>query len=195
MIVFQFPVTEYLKGSGGDALSVEWQFGQAWMFEHGHTYPTKEEAQRALALQLEHRNATWETLDALLFLQAAPPPPGSASAPNDTYKFTRIWFNHYTLDATDKPWLPLANAAQAAAAPAYLLDSKPAEGNNALPTISLAQLRASADAIAALLKAGEGIDGYQNCARLQLAIKNESIHNPPVSRPPATDEISQICRR
>ena len=194
VIVFQFPVTEYIKGSGGDALSVEWQFGQAWMFEDGHAYPTKEQAQRALTSQLEHRNSTWETRDALLFLQAAQPPPSSASAPTDTYKFTRIWFNHYTLDATDKPWLPLADAAQTDAEPSYLLDSKPAQGADALPTISLAQLRASADALAALLKAGEGIEGYQDCARLQLAIKNESIYNSPVSRPLDTDEISRICR-
>lgn len=117
VIVFQFPIIEYLKGSGGDALSVEWQFGQAWMFEHGHTYPTKEQAQRALTSQLERRNAARETRDALLFLQAAQLPPGSASAPTDTYKFTRIFFNHYTLDATDKPWLPLADAAQTDAAP------------------------------------------------------------------------------
>lgn len=193
VIVFEFPVTEYIKSSGGDALSVEWQFGQAWMFEDGHTYPTKEEAQRALTSQLEHRNAAWETRDALLFLQAIQPP-GSASATTDTYKFTRIWFNDYTLDATDKPWLPLADATQTDVAPAYLLDSKPAEGNHALPTIPLAQLRATADAIAILLKAGEGIEGYENCVRLQLAIKNESIYNSPVSRPLDTDEISRICR-
>ena len=119
---------------------------------------------------------------------AHPPQPTHINSPE-------FFFNHYTLDATDKPWLPLAAPAQTGAEPAYLLDSKPAQGADALPTISLAQLRASVDTIAALLKAGEGIAGYENCARHQLHLENESRYHSPGSHPLDTDEISQICRR
>ena len=181
VITFQFPVTVYIKGGGGDALFVEWQFGQARGFEDGHTYPTKQEAHDALAARLEHRDAALESRDALLFLQIARRSSESASEVAATYKFT-------TLD--DKPWLPLAVATQPDAAPAYLLDSNPADGAAALPTISLAELRASAEAVAALLKQGEGIEGYKTCMKWRLDDENDFARNPPELQEPFTDEIS-----
>ena len=146
---------------------------------------------RALNTETPH----WNPATRCLFLQIARQSSESASDAAATYKFTRIWFNDYTLDATDKPWLPLAAAAQTDAEPAYLLDSKPAEGSAALPTISLAELRESVEAVAALLKAGEGIEGYQDCVKQQLDFKNSSIYKSPGSRLPTAGEISQICRR
>ena len=184
VIAFQFPVTEYIKGGGGDALFVEWQFGQPWGFERGHTYPTKQEAHDALASRLEYRDAALESRDALLFLQIARQSSESASdAANTAYKFT-------TLAATDNPWLPLAAAAQTDAAPAYLLGSDPAEETYSPPTISLAELRKSVDAVAALLKQGEGIAGYKTCLIRRLNAENNFAHNPPELQEPFTDEIS-----
>ena len=165
------------------------------MFEDGHTYPTKEEAHDALASRLEYRDATLESRDALLFLQISQRSSESASEAAATYKFTRIWFNDYMLDATDKPWLPLAAAAQTDAEPVYLLDSKPADGRDALPTIFLAELRASAEAVAEILKAGEGIEGYEECVSRRLAFESESMYAPLGLRPLDIDEIYRTCRR
>ena len=45
-------------------------------------------------------------------------------------------------------------------APKSMSGSDPAKETAIPPTISLAELRASVEAVAALLKAGEGIEGY-----------------------------------
>ena len=79
--------------------------------------------------------------------------------------------------------------------PKSMLGSDPAEETDIPPTISLAELRASVEAVAALLKAGEGIEGYKDCVRRRLFSDNESTHDSPDSRPPDTAEISRTCRK
>ena len=196
-IIFQFPVTEYLKGSGDNELSVKWHFVGVWPREGRHTFLTREDAQDALTGSLAGRDASLETRDAVLFLKIAPHRDDASGASPTEYIFTRYASNEYTLNETSKPWLPVAEFAGASADgdPVYLLDSKPADGSAALPTVSLAELSASIEAVAALLKAGEGIEGYQGCVKQQLNFKNSAIYDSPGSRPPTAAEITQICRR
>ena len=202
VVIFQFPIIEYLKGSGGDELTVEWQFAGVWPKEGRHTYLTREDAQTALEW-LPNRDVTLETRDAVIFLQAAQPQQAPASASRATaatYNFTRIYSNDYALHESSRPWLPLADAssntaAQSDAEPVYLLGSDPAQETARPPTISLAELRASVEAAAALLKAGESIEGYKDCVRRRLTFENESTYDPLGFRPLNTAEISLTCRQ
>lgn len=131
VVVFQFPVTEYLMGGGGDEITVEWQFD---------THLTREEAQNELAWRLQNRDTARETRDAALFLQVAQQASGSASSsPAATYKFTRLLIDYLIPDPTSNSWLPLADAESTAAQtdadllyllgplPEYMLGSDPAE--------------------------------------------------------------------
>ena len=178
VLVFQFPVIEYLKGNGGDTLSVEFSFAGEWPAWGDHTFMTREDAQRVLTNQLAERNTTWENRDAVLFLsmdtqQIAAGAAGAAAS----YQFTSYGPIEYTLDEISKPWLPVAGSeagasGQSGGDPAYLLDSEPPEGSTQLPTMSLAELRASVESIAAVLKAGEGIEGYKECVEYRLISEN-----------------------
>ena len=199
VVIFQFPVIEYITGSGGDELTVEWQFAGVWPLEGRHTYLTREDAQNALDGTIANRDVTLETRDAVIFLQTAQPqqPPASASSPTATaYNFTLINSNGYTLNHTSRPWLPLADAAAAAATAQtdddlmYLLGPDPDEETDSPSTISLAELRKSVDAVAALLKQGEGIQDYKTCIRWRLSDENRFARNPPELQEPFTDEIS-----
>ena len=117
-------------GSGGDELTVEWQF------EDYHTYLTREDAQDALDRAISSRDVTLETRDAALFLRAAQTKQAPASATATTYNFTRLWIDHFVPDPIRNSWLPLADVGSNAAAqtdadllyllgplPEYLLDS------------------------------------------------------------------------
>ena len=174
-LVFQFPVTEYLKGNGDDALSVEFPFAGS---SGAHTYLTQEEAQSALTKQLANRNATWDNRDAALFLKvdASQSDMNAVDAVDTppTYRFVRNTHNDYTIDKVNKPWLPVADASgQADGEPVYILDSETTEeGNDRLPTMSLAELRASIESVAAILKVGEGIEGYEECVERWLIYKS-----------------------
>ena len=207
VVIFQFPIIEYIKGSGGDEIIVEWQFAGVWPKEGIHTYLTKEDAQdvleRALAIIADRDVTLLETRDAVIFLRAAQPqqsPDGASRATAAAYNFTLINSNEYTLNHNSRPWLPLADAgpnaaAQSDAEPVYLLGSDPVKETDRPPTISLAELRASVEAVAALLKSGKGIEGYKDCVRRRLFSDNESTHDSPDSRPQDTTEISRTCRQ
>ena len=192
-LVFQFPVIEYLKGNGDDALSVEFPFAGS---SGAHTYLTREEAQSALTKQLANRNATWDNRDAALFLKvdASRSDVNAVDAVDTplTYRFVRNTHNDYTIDKVNKPWLPVADASgQADGEPVYILDSEPVEGNERLPTMSLAELRASIESVAAILKAGEGIEGYEECVQRWLISESPNDDEPYRPRVRYTSPISE----
>ena len=192
-LVFQFPVTEYLKGNGDDALSVEFPFAGS---SGAHTYLTREEAQSALTKQLANRNATWDNRDAALFLKVDASRSdvnvdGAVDTP-PTYRFVRNTHNDYTIDKVNKPWLPVAGASgQADGEPVYILDSEPVEGNERLPTMSLAELRASIESVSAILKAGEGTEGYEECVERWLISESPNDDEPYRPRVPSTSPIAE----
>lgn len=190
-IIFQFPVTEHLKGNGDNELIVKWLFAGGWPREGRHTYLTREEAQDVLTGRLAGRDTALETRDAVIFLKIAQEGSDASGASTTEYIFTRYFSNEYTLAENSKPWLPVAELAGASDGdPVYLLDSKPAKGSSDLPTISLVDLRASVEAVAALLKQGEGIQDYKTCISWRLNNENEFARNSPDLQEPFTDEIS-----
>lgn len=201
VIVFQFPIIEYIMGSGEDEITVE------WLFAGYHTYLTREDAQDALDRAISNRDVTLETRDAVIFLRSAQSQQAPASASPLTaraYNFTRLWlFDDFVPDPIRNSWLPLDGAGSNAAAqtdadllyllgplPEYLLESDTYEETDSPSTISLAELRKSVDAVAALLKQGEGIQAYKTCIRWRLDDENKFAHNPPDLQEPFTDEIS-----
>ena len=192
-LVFQFPVTEYLKGNGDDTLSVEFPFAGS---SGAHTYLTQEEAQSALTKQLANRNATWDNRDAALFLKVDASrsdvnADGAVDTP-PTYRFVRNTHNDYTIDKVNKPWLPVADTSgQSDSEPVYILDSEPVEGNEQLPTMSLAELRASIESVASILKAGEGIEGYEECVERWLISESPNDDEPYRPRVRSTSPISE----
>ena len=193
-LVFQFPVIEYLKGNGGDALSVEFPFAGS---SGAHTYLTQEEAQSALTKQLANRNSTWDNRDAALFLKLGASQnnvnaDGSVDTP-PTYRFVRNTHSDYTIDKVNKPWLPVANASgQSDSEPVYILDSETIEeGSERLPTMSLAELRASIESVAAILKAGAGIEGYEECVQRWLISESPNDDEPYRPRVRSTSPISE----
>lgn len=192
-LVFQFPVIEYLKGNGDDALSVEFPFAGS---SGAHTYLTHEEAQSALTKQLANRNATWDNRDAALFLKVDASrsnvnADGAVDTP-PTYRFVRNTHNDYTIDKVNKPWLPVADASgQSDSEPVYILDSETVEGNEQLPTMSLAELRASIESVAAILKAGDGIEGYEECVERWLTSESPNDDEPYRPRVRSTSTISE----
>ena len=183
-LVFQFPVIEYLKGNGDDTLSVEFPFAGS---SGKHTYLTQEEAQRALTKQLAKRNTTWDNRDAALFLKLAAnqidvDADGAVDTP-PTYRFAISGPNDYTIDKFSKPWLPVVEPdsyafGQSDGEPVYILDSEPEEGNGRLPTMALAELRASIESVAAILKAGEEIEGYEACVERWLISESSNDDEP-----------------
>lgn len=194
VIVFQFPVKEYLKGSGSNEISVEWPFAGEWPFEGMHTFLTEQEARDALMVGLDERDATWERRDAVLFLQVRQQRDVIGST-DTTYNFTTFVTNEYTLDGTNKPWLPSDQAdagvlGQTDEQVAYLLDANAVGGSGNSPTISLAELRATVDSIVAILKEGEGIEGYEKCVRHWMRNDNAVAQRSSAGREPTIDEIS-----
>ena len=193
-LVFQFPVIEYLKGNGGDTLSVEFPFAGS---SGAHTYLKREEAQSALTKQLANRNATWDNRDAALFLKIDASrndvnADGAVDTP-PTYRFVRNTHNDYTIDKVNKPWLPVADASgQSDSEPVYILDSETTEeGSERLPTMSLTELRASIESVASILKAGEGIEGYEECVQRWLISESPNDDEPYRPRVPSTSPISE----
>lgn len=193
-LVFQFPVTEYLKGNGDDTLSVEFPFAGS---SGAHTYLTQEEAQSVLTKQLANRNATWDNRDSALFLKLGASQnnvnaDGAVDTP-PTYRFVRNTHNDYTIDKVNKPWLPVADASgQADGEPVYILDSETAEdGNDRLPMMSLAELRASIESVSAILKAGKGIEGYEECVERWLISESPNDDEPYRPRVRSTSPISE----
>ena len=192
-LVFQFPVIEYLKGNGDDTLSVEFPFAGS---SGAHTYLTQEDAQSALTKQLAKRNATWDNRDAALFLKVdasrSDMNADSAVDTPPTYRFVRNTHNDYTIDKVNKPWLPVADASgQADSEPVYILDSEHEERNERLPTMSLAELRACIEAVAAILKAGEGTEGYEECVERWLISESPNDTEPYRPRVPSTSPIAE----
>ena len=193
-LVFQFPVIEYLKGNGDDTLSVEFPFAGS---SGAHTYLTQEEAQSALTKQLANRNATWDNRDAALFLKVDASrsdvnADGAVDTP-PTYRFVRNTHNDYTIDKVNKPWLPVADdSGQSDSEPVYILDSETTEdGSERLPTMSLAELRVSIESVSAILKAGKGIEGYEDCVERWLISESPNDDEPYRPRVRSTSPISE----
>ncbi len=163
----RFTVHEYLKGSGETSLLV--------VVRGGHGYLTEAEARDFADWTVQARVTTWDARQAVLFLEAPSSPytpaaaSGEAAGNSETtslvvLQFTRSNYGQppwaYSVDTLRPAWLPAENMPAEGEAPtAFITDGAPTPP----PTITLADLRARIAALAAELKAGDGIDGYAAC--------------------------------
>ena len=163
----RFTVHEYLKGSGPTSLLV--------VVRGADGYPSEAAARADAAIAVQLRVTTWDARQAVLFLEAPTPPyiPASASGGSGeasettapaVMQFTRLNLNEstwaYSVATLSRAWLPAQDTPATGQAPtAFITDGT----QSPPPTITLADLRARIAALAAELKAGEGVDGYAAC--------------------------------
>ena len=163
----RFTVHEHLKGSGPTALLV--------VVRGGHENLTEAEARDYADYQLQARVTTWDERQAVLFLEAPSSPYTPAAADGEpagssettspvVLQFTRSNYGQppwaYSVDTLRPAWLPAQDAPTEGETPTdFITDGT----QTPPPTVTLADLRARIAALAAELKAGEGVDGYAFC--------------------------------
>ena len=188
-VEFRFEVVEYLKGSGGSALTVE--------SSQRHTYLTDSEALSVAANLTAGRSAAPDELPpifnsagddrgAVVFLRL--PEDGSArsGASTQVYYFETSLLRTYSFDSgnTDtfkKSWLPMdaassGNSGVAAADEAgdsspKFLNPEPIESAAEPNELTLEHLRSRVKAVADMLAEGEGVEGYQECVAFKFAVE------------------------
>ena len=216
MLRFNFNVQEYLKGSGGAALTADLKLGYPYASppEHpGHpgspfifAFTSAEEAVEVGNDWISNSSGWggarwWEDRESIIFLEMDSSIDNTGAAgqgASGTYKFlpqdpstfpTSDYayvqgdvgeYSGYSIDSErNRVWLPSASASSGASGASearFLLGDKPedlesygasgASGASGFATdISLAGLKARIKAVADLVKAGEGIDGYEECLR------------------------------
>ena len=162
----RFTVHEYLKGSGPSELLV--------VVRGGHGNPAEAAVRDFADWIVQMRVTTWDERQAVLFLEAPSRPytaaagggqaGASESTTPSTWQFVLSNYDQppwaYSVDTLSRAWLPAENMPDEGEAPtAFITDG----AQSPPPTISLADLRARIAALAAELKAGEGVDGYDYC--------------------------------
>ena len=183
----KFRIHEYLEGSG-PAESVVVVPGD-------HTYMTEAEARRSAEAAVSQRNTAWDGREGVLFLNTlqltyaanGASDASGASQPEDASVFTLTLANQgaqsnweYTIDTLSRAWLPAQDAGGAAG------QSSEASGTMFItdgsqsppPVVSLAELRSRITEIDAMLKAGEGIEGYEDCIYHKLTRERHYRNDP-----------------
>ena len=195
-IEFEFEVVEYLKGSGGDTLTVQ--------SPQSHTYLTDGEALSASSDTLTDRRFASDALSpvssarvdarqAVVFLRLRGEnywgkyygDSSAASASDGVYYFEDSLraYDPNNTDMTRKAWLPLVGEASGKSlaasdssgdSPPKFLNAEPTE-SAIEPSVSepneltLEYLRSRVKAVAAMLAEGEGIEGYEECIAYKFA--------------------------
>ena len=186
-VEFRFEVVEYLKGSGGSALTVE-------SSQH-HTYLTDSEALSVATNLVAGRSAAPDELPpifnsvgddrgAVVFLRLPDDGSTGSGAPTQVYYFETSLLRTYSFDSgeTDtfkKSWLPMdaassGNSGVAAADEAgdsspKFLNPEPIESAAEPNELTLEHLRSRVKAVADMLAEGEGVEGYEECVAFRFA--------------------------
>ena len=158
----RFTAHEYLKGSGPTSIVVA--------VRGGHGYLTQAEAQEAADFFAARRVTAWDDREGVLFLSALDDTysPVGGAASGTALGFTQSNYDQspwaYSVDTLSRAWLPARQAggsASAAGAKTYITDG----AQTPPPTVTLADLRTKIATMAADLKAGAGVAGYEDCLR------------------------------
>ena len=186
----RFTVHEYLKGSGPTTLLV--------VVRGTHTYLTAAQARADADFAVARRVTAWDDRQGVLFLQTPAQPyasatagggaagaAGSSSAP--ALQFTRSNFYReqqwdYSVDTLSRAWLPARDAGGAtgqtraadAAGTVFITDG----AESPPPVVSMTDLRAKIAALAAELRAGEGVPGYEDCVRGRILLERINRADP-----------------
>ncbi len=152
----RFTVHEYLQGSGPTALLV--------VVRGADGYPTEAAARADAAYAVQVRVTTWDSRQAVLFLET-PARPYTPAA----WQFVLSNYDQspwaYSVDTLSRAWLPAQDPPAEGVTPTdFITDGTPTPP----PTITLVDLRARIAALAAELKAGEGVDGFRECILIRI---------------------------
>ena len=185
----RFAVHEYIEGRGPSKILV--------VVRPRDTQSTEAGARKEADRLLSQRNTTWDDRQALLLLirptrdwysdwYSIPDVKGGA---RNTFAFPRsgnsaqsVW--EYSIDTLSRVWLPSTSAEVPAdtAAMEFITDG----AKTPHPVTSLADFRSQKSDLEAMLKAGEGIEGYAECIAVKLAREGRRQANPDLL--PPTDE-------
>ena len=182
----RFTVHEYLKGTGPAALVV---------VRGTHTFLTEAEARADAVYAVAQRVTAWDDRQGVLFLQTPLEPYTSAAASSGAagratapaLQFTRSNFYReqqwdYSVDTLSRAWLPAREAGGAAgrtraadgAGTVFITDG----AESPPPVVSMTDLRAKIAALAAELRAGEGVPGYEDCVRGRILLERINRADP-----------------
>ncbi len=164
----RFTTHEYLKGTGPATLLVAVRGDAAFGAEAG--------ARAVADLAIAGRVTTWDDRQGLLFLRTAHPTyaPVGSEATETTEAASALAFvlsnpNQsswaYSVDTLSRAWLPARDAPSEGVTPTDFIT----DGAETPPlTITLADLRAQIASLAAELKDGEGVAGFEACIEYRI---------------------------
>ena len=192
IFAFRFRVTEYLKGSGGDELTVRTlakYTSYSADYDTDSPAPDADAALRTAKSMLAQRDTRWDNREALVFLR-------SSTVPKETGFYEFAWrfpgptrIDHYAITSADnRAWLPASapsgdaviDAALDSSEPHYLTgasfdtDQPQAPGavaesvsppKSSAAAISLTEVKSLIKANEVMLAKGEGVPGYEECVK------------------------------
>ncbi len=185
----RFTVHEYLKGSGPPEILVVAR-------DDEYTYATVAEAREVADYAMSYRDTTWDnhqavlflrTLDGLSWLTARYTPTNSVSVSANTTAFKiysgapyESWWHHtgsniYIGETLSRGWLPAGGSSDGvsgAASVSFKTGGSSFVTNDSMtskPTVTLGELKTKIAEMAATLKAGESIAGYEECIRRKIS--------------------------
>ena len=196
-VEFEFEVVEYLKGSGGNTLAVESPHGHTYLTDGEalsaatdiatatSRYPASVDMTPVFSVDAYRR-------ESVVFLSLHEGRywrryygDASAEIPSEPVYYFENTFGEYVSDVVDlakKSWLPMVgeeSGIDIGASPDAVVESvpkflntEPIESAAEPGELTLEYLRSRIDAVAAILKKGEGIEGYEECVGIKLASEN-----------------------
>ena len=189
-VEIRFKVIEYLKGSGPDEIVVDNPIRR-------HTYLEQEKAEEIALVAKEERNTSWDHLEAIVFL-FHPSESEDASwlyGTGGNYLFMHMdaWGGSphglpHTFDSHVKAWLPATAERPPGTAPdgaqKFWVDPKPIKGVSEAVPMTVAEMKEEIRKMDALIAAGEGIDGYEDCLMQTFGyeadlLKDHELHGEP----------------
>ena len=211
-VEFEFEVVEYLKGSGGNTLAVESPHGHTYLTDGEarsaatdivtatSRYPASVDMTPVFSADAYRR-------ESVVFLSLHEGRywrryygDASAESPSEPVYYFENTFGEYVSDVVDlakKSWLPMVgeeSGIDIGASPDAVVESvpkflntEPIESAAEPGELTLEYLRSRIDAVAAILKKGEGIEGYEECVGIKLASENwfrayEELEGKPYTR-------------
>ena len=201
IFAFRFRVIEYLKGSGGDELTVRARAGYPYIGSIRYIdepTPDADAALRTAKHMLAQRDARWDDREALVFLNPSDAPK-EAGVYNFAWRFSGPTpSDHYTVTSADnKAWLPASappSGYAASAEPRYLTvapfiayhpqargavadSGSPPESSDMI--ISLSEIESLIEANADMLAKGHGRPGYEECVKDMFEFDARERISPP----------------
>ena len=194
VLAFRFRVIEYLKGDGGDELTVRvlaryssWSGGYHYIGASPTPTPDANAALRTAQARLAERDTRWDDMEAVVFLR-----PSGFESESGVYEFSwRHWsstpgLHDYAITSDydnahfpNRAWLPggaAANDSSAPSEPRYFTSAPSVQPGPPIsnarspalpfaPSISLSEIKALVAASEDMLTKGKDIPGFEDCVK------------------------------